>query len=113
MRCKTCCYSLTNLSAHRCPECGAEFDPNDPSSFEHAGTRRLRPLRLLWPIAIVFLGMFVPTFFSFQPMYDDLGFSLVGGLAMSVVYAVVPTLVVCLLCGIIYLLLRWTSTPRW
>src|SRR5262245_29301499 len=34
MRCKACHYSLKNLTEYRCPECGREFDPSDPSSFE-------------------------------------------------------------------------------
>lgn len=33
MRCKTCHYSLSKLTEHRCPECGRAFDPNDPSTF--------------------------------------------------------------------------------
>ena len=34
MRCKTCHYSLSGLSEHRCPECGRAFDPNDPNTVE-------------------------------------------------------------------------------
>lgn len=36
MRCKTCRYPLEGLTGppHRCPECGGEFDPNDPSTFD-------------------------------------------------------------------------------
>lgn len=37
MRCKTCHYSLANLTPrggeHRCPECGRAFDPNNASTF--------------------------------------------------------------------------------
>jgi hypothetical protein len=35
VRCKTCHYSLKNLTGppHRCPECGREFDPNDRDTF--------------------------------------------------------------------------------
>jgi hypothetical protein len=33
MRCKSCDYSLAKLTEPRCPECGREFDPNDPSTF--------------------------------------------------------------------------------
>lgn len=33
MRCLSCLYDLRNLAEHRCPECGREFDPNDPSTF--------------------------------------------------------------------------------
>jgi hypothetical protein len=40
VRCKTCHYSLANLTEHRCPECGTPFDPNDPASFLVAGSDR-------------------------------------------------------------------------
>ena len=33
MRCKTCHYSLSGLTEHRCPECGAAFDPKNPGTF--------------------------------------------------------------------------------
>lgn len=33
MRCLSCKYELSNLTEHRCPECGREFDPNDPATF--------------------------------------------------------------------------------
>ena len=33
MRCPSCKYDLQNLTEHRCPECGREFDPNDASTF--------------------------------------------------------------------------------
>src|SRR5688572_2683449 len=46
MRCKTCHYSLENLTEDRCPECGREFDPNDLDGIEPQDTRGvLRPLR--------------------------------------------------------------------
>jgi hypothetical protein len=36
MRCLGCQYDLANLSEHRCPECGREFDPTNPDTFaEH------------------------------------------------------------------------------
>ena len=34
MRCKNCHYSLDGLTEKRCPECGREFDPNDPNTFD-------------------------------------------------------------------------------
>jgi hypothetical protein len=37
VRCKACRYSLKNLTEHRCPECGREFDPSDPNTFDPAG----------------------------------------------------------------------------
>lgn len=32
MHCRNCHYALEGLTGppHRCPECGGEFDPNDP-----------------------------------------------------------------------------------
>jgi len=33
VRCKSCHYSLANLTERRCPECGREFDPSDPRTF--------------------------------------------------------------------------------
>lgn len=32
MRCKTCQYSITGVTEHRCPECGTAFDPTEPAS---------------------------------------------------------------------------------
>jgi hypothetical protein len=34
LRCLSYQYDLRNLSEHRCPECGREFDPNALSTFE-------------------------------------------------------------------------------
>src|SRR5438045_3979320 len=33
MRCLSCKYDLRHLTEHRCPECGREFDPSDPTTF--------------------------------------------------------------------------------
>jgi hypothetical protein len=40
VRCLSCGYDLRNLTEHRCPECGREFDPNDPSTFEARAVSR-------------------------------------------------------------------------
>src|SRR5687768_4848326 len=49
MRCMSCQYDLSNLSECRCSECGREFDPNDPITFEWFDDHRLRSaLRWLW-----------------------------------------------------------------
>jgi hypothetical protein len=40
MHCLNCKYDLRNLSEHRCPECGAPFDPSDPSTFDSPLIRR-------------------------------------------------------------------------
>ena len=42
MRCKTCHYSLENLTEHRCPECGRAFDPADPRTFLSASNAVLQ-----------------------------------------------------------------------
>jgi hypothetical protein len=56
VRCKTCHYSLANLTEHRCPECGCAFDPNDPSTFITEGsTMRADWLTLLAILACVLL----------------------------------------------------------
>ena len=34
MRCKSCQYSLVNLTERRCPECGLAFDPCNPTTFD-------------------------------------------------------------------------------
>jgi hypothetical protein len=33
MRCLSCQYDLSNLTEHRCPECGRAFDPQDLQTF--------------------------------------------------------------------------------
>jgi hypothetical protein len=33
VRCLSCKYDLSHLAEHRCPECGREFDPSDPTTF--------------------------------------------------------------------------------
>jgi hypothetical protein len=62
VRCKTCHYSLANLGAagppHRCPECGTPFDPNDPSTFVSANTKRLAPI-VVARCAITFVATIV------------------------------------------------------
>lgn len=33
MQCRTCQYSLEEISERRCPECGRDFDPGNPTSY--------------------------------------------------------------------------------
>ena len=37
--CSKCDYDLSHLKELRCPECGREFDPDDPSTFESSEYR--------------------------------------------------------------------------
>ncbi|MCI0366145.1 MAG: hypothetical protein L0Y44_06065 [Phycisphaerales bacterium] len=60
MRCNDCHYSLENLTKHRCPECGREFDPNDPDTF--LGSPRFWPRSVkqwvgFWLIASLILSI--------------------------------------------------------
>jgi hypothetical protein len=41
-RCSRCQYVLTGLPEPRCPECGQEFDPDDPATY------RTKPPFVFW-----------------------------------------------------------------
>jgi hypothetical protein len=66
VRCKTCHYSLRNLTVRRCPECGGAFDPADPKTWESdalaAGHRRLSWIALVLLISLVLfmIAAFIP-----------------------------------------------------
>lgn len=66
MRCLTCHYDLRNLSENRCPECGREFDPHDPESFDtFASTRSVnkRALRRAFlSLGAIFVGSLIAAF---------------------------------------------------
>ncbi len=40
MYCLKCKYGLAGLSSHRCPECGAPFDPLDRSTYRTSDPRK-------------------------------------------------------------------------
>lgn len=46
MLCRGCGYSLMELQARTCPECGREFDPADPASYVTAKNVRIRTKKL-------------------------------------------------------------------
>lgn len=50
MRCLTCDYDLSKLTARRCPECGRAFDPDDARTFRFSSFWRCR--LLLWSVAL-------------------------------------------------------------
>lgn len=55
--CIGCGYALRGLSSGRCPECGREFDPNNPATF-HQGQPISRLSRLvLRPISVIWVGL--------------------------------------------------------
>ncbi|MCA9254739.1 MAG: hypothetical protein KDA33_03840, partial [Phycisphaerales bacterium] len=52
-----CQYDLRRLSAHRCPECGRGFDPENRASWAASPTRRLLRRRvgavgMSWPLIV-------------------------------------------------------------
>jgi hypothetical protein len=60
------------LTDHRCPECGAPFDPNDPGSFDKPGFRT-RFVRAVGWAAGVFLFLYLACTFSWVVLKIDLG----------------------------------------
>lgn len=54
--CLGCLYDLRGLSEHRCPECGAVFDPDDPATYLNQPDRVERYLRLVDPVTWHLLG---------------------------------------------------------
>jgi hypothetical protein len=64
VRCKTCHYSLENLTGppHRCPECGRAFDPNVWSTFDtpekYAARRRSKILRTIGIVIFILLFLY-------------------------------------------------------
>lgn len=46
-RCLHCRYRLAGLAAHRCPECGEPFDPDDPETY------LIEQPHIIWPTLLV------------------------------------------------------------
>jgi hypothetical protein len=59
VRCKTCHYSLANLTEHRCPECGTAFNPRDPGTFAHIVLVDLRLVLILLVVEWVAFAFFL------------------------------------------------------
>lgn len=69
VRCLSCKYDLSNLTTggeHRCPECGREFDPNDPRSFETHDSRRRDALRRasIWAGSVYLISAIIVVSFT-------------------------------------------------
>jgi hypothetical protein len=56
VRCPSCKYDLRNLSENRCPECGREFDPNDPLSL---GFRDPESASRFWTVSLILVIVLV------------------------------------------------------
>lgn len=53
MRCLFCRYPLEGLSSNRCPECGREFDPHDPATFDPTAAPSVLGSHVFWRWALV------------------------------------------------------------
>ena len=61
MRCLSCKYDLCHLTEHRCPECGREFDPANPKTYETDASRRsaVRKTVFAWLFGVFITGYFL------------------------------------------------------
>ena len=46
--CRACAYSLTNHAGPKCPECGREFDPANPQTWDRSPYRRRKVIMWRW-----------------------------------------------------------------
>src|SRR6185503_12223613 len=95
MRCKSCHYSLANLTEHRCPECGRHFDPSDPTTFDVlAKFRRSRKRRkillltaaLIWQLVVWSLtvgGIFIDIYALLGIPWNTPGTTKVAGTVLG------------------------------
>jgi hypothetical protein len=109
MRCKCCHYPLEHLTAHRCPECGREFDPNDPHTFELAGSRPNRHLWRCLPLILPSFHAIAVMLFSIarQPSGTCIVESFEDGLEIAILTPIVPLAFVWMLIGMV-----WQATIR-
>jgi hypothetical protein len=69
LRCLSCKYDLSNLTEHRCPECGGAFDPTDPRTFDNGKLRRIwiylicAPIWILTTYPLVFVAWLVASYY--------------------------------------------------
>lgn len=81
--CRHCHYDLRRLPEHRCPECGARFDPGDPDTFnptpyprwKAAVQKAIRALDHWWFYAGSAIGFGV-SFWTVEPWWAQLEFGL-------------------------------------
>ena len=52
MYCRKCRYSLCALETRACPECGCEYDPDDPNTYDTQPTTRLQQGLRLFALAM-------------------------------------------------------------
>ena len=95
MRCKNCHYSLANLTGppHRCPECGREFDPDDPDTFSQGFSWRRWLVCLFFPaipFSLFMVGGFALGVFDPSTRWpSQLAFALIGAAICGCVWLLV------------------------
>jgi hypothetical protein len=104
VRCKTCHYSLANLTEHRCPECGASFDPNDPSTYFDASTTD-RP-RTLVGIATLSYGFLALIWLSYVYLIAD-SEPLTFGVALSIITGALALTALTFAAGVLVYSIYW------
>jgi hypothetical protein len=67
VRCKTCYYSLANLSERRCPECGTPFNPRDPATLDHVRLFDLRLVAILLFVECLAFAYFLWSSYEVNP----------------------------------------------
>lgn len=55
--CRACAYSLTNHAGPKCPECGREFDPANPKTFDASPRRRRKVVVLRCIIGLLVFAL--------------------------------------------------------
>ncbi len=110
MYCRDCQYPLKGLSAENCPECGREFDPDDPHTFSLGrrwvtrvaiiiGAAAVLPVLLGWGVSIlVYVDLFFhPASESYHVLPAAAFVALLGGIPLLLDVVVfwkrLPTLV--------------------
>jgi len=94
--CPTCGYNLTGLSEHRCPECGAGFDPaeltrrrdEDDAGVVKSAIAVLILFPILWAVVAIIIMVPMSLLISFTPVY----ISIICGVATVLGVLVPPIL---------------------
>lgn len=111
MRCKTCHYSLSKLTEHRCPECGRAFDPKDPGTFLAEGQPTPRRLSVKLAFRALLIAPFLTWVFwvclgfaekSQGGMFDSTRAKLLGAVVLTIFFWPVTLVVACALYILFY-----------
>lgn len=90
MRCLGCDYDLRLLTKHRCPECGREFDPNDPNTFRSTSKRK-RP-HWNYPILAIVYAALAVYLWDFYRLLNAPPGGMFSGWRVALVFAALGTI---------------------